>query len=300
MDLTIVVVTYNSQRFVRGCLGSLRARMPKRYRAQVVVVDNASQDASAEIIRSEFPEVQLVQAGANLGFGRGNNLGMAVAPARYYYLHNADAYLQGDSLDAALDLLEAHPGVGVAGLPLVFPDQSPQTGAYAFSGPVKWALQGLGVDRLARVVAIAPRLGWLRAMLARLPMAQSFVRTHAKGALPEVTHVDWVCGAAMILREAVRADLGGGFDPAIFLYGEDEDLCIEARRKGWQVAQLGVAPVIHEFGWASGGKPSQQVARLKAESLKVFIDKHFARGSLRWLAMRAMLWLKKRAWGVNG
>ena len=301
-DLTIVIVTYNSARFVRACLGSLREHMPRRYSSQVVVVDNASQDDCVAIIRAEFPEVQLVQSAENLGFGRGNNRGMAEAPARYYYLHNADAYLQGDSLDAALDLLEAQPGIGVAGLPLVFPDLSPQTGAYAFSGPLKWALQGVGVPRLARAVAVSPRLGWLRVALQRLPMARSYLHTHADSAAPQtpVSEVDWVCGAAMILREAVRRDLGGGFDPAIFLYGEDEDLCIEARKKDWKVAQLAVTPVIHEFGWGSAVGASPRVARLKAESLKVFIDKHFRRGSPRWLAMRSMLWLKKRAWGVKG
>jgi hypothetical protein len=301
IDLTIIIVTYNSAGLMRDCLESLRRHWPQRYGAQLVVVDNASQDDTAAIILAEFPEVRLLQSPENLGFGRGNNLGMQAAPARYYYLHNPDARLQGDSLDEALDILEVQPEIGVAGLPLVFPDLRPQTAAYAFTGPLKWVLQGLAVPRLARAVAVSQRLGWLRAGLRRLPMARSFLQTHAGGdfPMPQSREVDWVCGAALILREAVRADLGGGFDPAMFLYGEDEDLCIEARKNGWGVAQLGVTPVIHEFGWGSAGKASPDVARLKAESLKVFINKHFHRGSPRWAAMRALLWLKKRRWGVK-
>lgn len=299
-DVTIAVVTYNSERFVRKCLGSLLEHLPGDFSAQIVVLDNASTDKSVEIIKNEFPSVTLIESPENLGFGRGNNKCMEEAPARYYYLHNADAYLQDDSLNSALHLLEKEQDIGIAGLPLVFPDLSPQTGAYGYTTPSKWALQALGVRKLAKWIATSPSAALVRKPLSKVPMAATYIRTHSSqsGAPSQVTDVDWVCGASLILREAVRTDLGGGFDPAIFLYGEDEDMCICARQKGWRIAQLPVTPVIHEFGWGSSGKTSPVVARLKASSLKVFIDKHFRPGSPKWIAMRTMLWIQKKSWGV--
>lgn len=299
-DVTVVVVTYNSARFVRDCLKSLIANAPLLHSSQIVVVDNASKDDTVSIIKSDFPEVTLLESPENVGFGRGNNLGMAHAPARYYYLHNADAYLQKNVLDQAINILDGAPHIGVAGLPLVFPDMSPQTGAYAFTTPLKWALQGLRIPAIARRIASDPNLRWLHKPLATLPMARSFLRTHNGNAqtATKIALVDWVCGAALILREETRTALDGGFDPSIFLYGEDEDLCIEARKSGWNVAQLPVTPVIHEFGWGSSGKASREVARLKADSLKVFINKHFSRPGPSWAAMRAMLWIKRKSWRV--
>ncbi|WP_417268639.1 glycosyltransferase family 2 protein [Celeribacter baekdonensis] len=299
-DVTIAVVTYNSERFVRDCIGSLLAHSPKDFSTQIVVVDNASQDRTVAILKEEFPSITLIESSENLGFGRGNNLAMENAPARYYYLHNADAYLQGDSLNAALHILEHEQEIGIAGLPLVFPDQSPQTGAYGFTTPAKWLLQGLGVRHFAKWVATSDQAKWLRAPLSRISMAQTYIRTHSSAAAPleHSVDVDWVCGASLILREQVRQDLNGGFDPDIFLYGEDEDMCIRAQQSGWRVAQVPATPVIHEFGWGSSGKSSPVVSRLKADSLKVFINKHFKNGSPKWLAMRAMLWVQKKRWGV--
>lgn len=299
-DVTIAVVTYNSERFIRDCISSLIENTPQNFSTQIVVVDNASSDNTTTILKEEFPQIKLIKSQNNMGFGQGNNLAMEQAPARYYYLHNADAYLQGDSLNTALNLLEQHPKIGIAGLPLVFPDHSPQTGAYGFTSPAKWLLQGIGVRYLAKWIATSDRAKWLRTPLSKFSMAETYLRTHSSVSEPlnRIVDVDWVCGASLILRENVRLDLDGGFDPGIFLYGEDEDMCIQAHQAGWRVAQLPVLPVIHEFGWGSSGKTSPVVSRLKAESLKFFVDKHFKVGSIKWAAMRVMLWIQKKSWGV--
>jgi GT2 family glycosyltransferase len=300
-DVTIVVVTYNSEHFVRGCIGSLLRYFPTDFSAEIVVVDNASQDETVAIIKNEFPTVRLIEAPKNLGFGKANNLAMMEIPARYYYLHNADAYLQSNGLDVALRMLDESPEIGIAGLPLVFPDGSPQTGAYGFTTPMKWFLQGIGARKVAKWIASSERAKCLRRALLRISMAETYIRTHSsvENMPEEIVDVDWVCGAALILREEVRQDLSGGFDPDIFLYGEDEDMCIRAHQSGWRVSQLPVYPVIHEFGWGSSGKSSPVVSRLKAESLKFFIDKHFKRGRPKWLLMRSMLWIQEKRWNVG-
>ncbi len=301
VDVTTVVVSYNSAETLERCLRSLQENAPQVYRSKIVVVDNASMDGSADLVRCQFPDVMLIECTQNLGFGQGNNLGMIEAPARYYYLHNSDAYLQTNILDDVIAKLDFEKNVGIAGLPLVYPDLSPQTAAYSHTTPIKWILQGLGVDKLVKGIT---KISWLHGVLKpliRIPVAGSFIQTHSNTVNDGqgFRDVDWVCGASMVLREEVRSSLGGGFDPAIFLYGEDEDICIEAKKLGWRVVQAPVTPVIHEFGWGKHRKQSKIVAQLKADSLKVFVDKHFHQGSVSWWAMNSMLWMKRKAWGVK-
>jgi GT2 family glycosyltransferase len=137
--------------------------------------------------------------------------------------------------------------------------------------------------------------------LKALPVSGSFLQTHSNelSSTPKIRDVDWVCGAAMVIRDETKKQLGGGFDPNIFLYGEDEDICIEAKHLGWKVQQINIEPVIHEFGWGKHKKTSTKVATLKAQSLGVFIDKHFNKYSPSWLSMKFMLWIKKLSWGVK-
>lgn len=299
VDVAIVVVSYNSSDTLKNCLDSLLKHRPRRHSWRILVVDNASADGSADLVRQGFADVELIASAENLGFGRANNLAMDRQPARYYYLHNADAYLQDNVLDPALDYLDANPETGIAGLPLVFPDHSPQTAAYAFSTPLKWALQAIGLDKIVKRILRSGLVGRFAKPLSRLPLARTFVDTHLGPQDREAAakEVDWVCGAAMIVRNEVKSALGG-FDPRIFLYGEDEDLCIEAAKKGWHIEQIRCTPVIHDFGWGKSGRTSPTVARLKQQSLRYFIDKHFPRWRPSWLAMRVLLWLKGLTWNV--
>lgn len=299
-DLSVIIVTYNSEKFIKKCIQSVFEHLPKELTTTVFVFDNASTDSTIDIVKANFPKVFLIESSENLGFGVGNNLAIEKQISKYYYLHNADAYLQGDSLQHAIELLDTNRDIAVAGLPLVFPDQSPQTGAYSFTSPTKWLLQGLNVHRMLKSLLSSKYFCWLKVPLSRIPMAKTYIHTHSNDqkSLKKVMDVDWVCGASMILRNDALKDLNSGFDPDIFLYGEDEDLCIRAHEKGWRVCQLPVQPVIHEFGWGTTGKSSPFVSKLKADSLRVFIDKHFKRYSLRWFAMRIMLWIQKKSWGI--
>lgn len=302
-DLTIVVVTYNSFDTIARCLLSLREYVPKQITSRVVVVDNASCDGTAEIVRSQFPEVHLLQPGENLGFGKANNLAMQRFPARYYYLHNADAYLQGDSIDRVVGVMDANPKVGIAGLPLVYPDQSPQTAAYAFTSPVKWGLQGVGVGKVLRNLLRSKSGRLLLAPVRRVRMARTFMATATPSKNPQLLDgsletVDWVCGASFVISESARAAVGG-FDEIFFLYCEDEDLCHRVSDAGWQICQISVIPVIHDFGWGKSGRSSPIVARLKADSHTILINRYFLKGSMSWIAMHAMLWIKARIWGAD-
>ncbi|MBX7492968.1 glycosyltransferase family 2 protein [Qipengyuania sp. 1NDW9] len=299
-DISIVIVTYNSQEFIRRCLTSVLENRPRRSH-RIVVVDNASSDETASIVRAEFPQVELVCLPENVGFGRGNNAGFEHAPARFYYCHNADAYLQANVLDPAIDLFDADPKLGIVGLPLVFPDFSPQTSAYSASTPLKWALQGLGIGALVKKLVEGNPEGLAARVLGKHRLGRTFVATHAEGGStdieqPPAEDVDWVCGAAMIIRDAAIEEAGHAFDPDIFMYGEDEELCLRASRNGWKVKKANVTPVIHEFGWGKSVKASRKVVDLKFDGLRVFIDKTYRDRPISRLAMHAMLRMKYMTW----
>lgn len=300
-DLTIVLVAYNSDKTLAKALKSIADFAPQHLRSRIVVVDNNSPDGSADLVQCDFPQVTLLRSPVNLGFGGGNNLAMRAFPARYYYLHNTDAYLQHPVLDDVIDAADRAPEVGIVGLPLVYPDQSPQTAAYAFSTPAKWALQGLGVGAALKKVLRWRVARRVLAPLGHTRMGKTFfaaeVGQSQRRPSNRLEPVDWVCGAALVLRHQVFMDTGG-FDESIFLYGEDEDLCRAAAGKGWGVAQIDTCAVVHDFGWGTSGRASRRVAKLKAESLATFVNKHFQRGSPRWIAMRVMLWIKRRSWGA--
>lgn len=283
-EVAFVVVTWNSAAHVRRCIESIVAHaLPTQRLKTIAVIDNASTDGTPAILaelKGAAPGLHVTLLDRNIGFGAANNTGFAEVPARYYVLMNPDAWLVADSISPALALLRADPAVAVCGLPLVFPDGTPQTHAYRFSSWEKWLLQLLGVRALA---ARAVRIPGLAAVLARSRLGRDFALHHARppfdleragsGGHTGSSHpVDWVCGAAMVVDgDFIRET--GGFDRRMFLYGEDEDLCIQAHRRGRSVAVVDAAPVVHELGWGAN-RFDRVTADHKFLSLRHFIRKN--------------------------
>lgn len=297
-EVAFVVVTCNSAPHVRACIESIVAHaLPTKSPKTIIVVDNASADGTAAILTElagKVPGLRVTFCERNLGFGAANNLGFAAVPARYFVLLNPDARLVADSVTPAVALLAAQPSVAVCGLPLVFPDGSPQTSAYRFSSWKKWLLQLLGVRALA---ARAVRIRGLSALLSGCSYGRDFALLHARapidlervrqGEHPGSSRpVDWVCGAAMVVDgDFIRET--GGFDRLMFLYGEDEDLCIRAHRRGRGVRVVDAAPVAHELGWGRH-RFNRATADFKFDSLRHFIRKNID-GPFDRLMMRLLL-----------
>lgn len=282
-----ILVTYNSARTVQASIQSLVDHGPSDM--PIVVVDNCSADDTQAIIGGFGDRVQLIASPTNVGFGAGNNAGMRAVDASFYYLHNADAYLNAGSLQTALAAMEADPAIGIAGLSLSYPDGRPQISAYAFSGPLKWTLQLLRVQDMYRLVARGP----LRPVLTVLASRSSFGKSYA-GIVGQKTtdmplRVDWVTGAALLLSRAAR-DKTGGFDESIFLYSEDEDLCRRVRRENLDVVLVRNTPFVHELGWHANRK-STGYSGVKFASKQVFIRKHFT--GWRYVTMTALLRIKR-------
>ena len=212
--LSVVVVSFNTRDLLRACLASARRFEPG---AQVIVVDNASRDGSAAMVRAEFPEVTVIEAGRNLGFAGANNLGLAVATRPVIVLLNSDTELLDDSLSRCAARLAADPHLGAVHPRLVGADGTPQECEYP--------LPSLG-HLVRRAVRLRPR----------------------EALRPGRT---WLAGTALVIRREALATVGGKLDDGYFIYWEDADLSA-LRRAGWGLAVEETALVRH-VGGASGG-----------------------------------------------
>ncbi|GIV75938.1 MAG: glycosyl transferase [Litorilinea sp.] len=267
-DLSIIIVTWNVWDLLRACLlsiercsrpvpgghgesqggkdgGSLREFGPpdRPHRLEVIVVDNASSDATAELLPARFPWVRLIANPENLGFTRGNNRGYACSRGRFVYFLNPDTELlcsglAGDGLWQLFQAVAANETVGLAGPRLHYADNSFQNNRRRFPTPLTGFFESTWLGRLW------PGNPWVR-------------RMHMADWPPTFSHdVDWVTGAAMLARrealEAIRPpDAAGPFDEGFFMYSEELDLCHRLKRQGWRVIYVPQARVIHYEGRSS-------------------------------------------------
>jgi len=301
-DAIVVIVTYNSESDIETCIQSLAQHFPllNQGRAQVHIVDNASSDSTPEILSmfaKKYCWLNLHFQRENLGFGAGNNVVLKSIPSNTYVLLNADTSLVADSISPAIEYLDAHSEIGVLGLPLVYPDGSPQSYTFVASAWYRWFLLLIGLRRLAKVFA---SLKFMHKLIRPFPFFHNFANNHAKKTLDlnnslaiaasfsgETRLVSWVAGAAMLLSSNFVKE-SRGFDPNIFLYGEDEDLCIDARRRGYSVMVLQTPPVVHNLGWSGDSGFQPCVAKMKYDSLKYFIRKNID-GDFNRFMMRILL-----------
>jgi len=248
-DVSVLLVSFNTKSLLPRCFESIR-QSAGSLSYEVIVVDNASRDGSAEFIRQNYPEVKLIESGANLGFGNANNLGLPQVTGEYLVLLNTDAFLVGDALERSVKRMRERPEVGMAGARLTGEQGEWQPSARSF--PTVWreflVLSGLS---------------------ARYPKSPVFGK-------PDLTHLDqgreilcdWVPGAFAVLPKTL-VDRLGLFDPAFFLYSEEVDLCLRIRRAGLQVAYWPDVHVIH-LGGASASTFSDKLISKSGKQMQLW------------------------------
>ncbi|MHB1784883.1 MAG: glycosyltransferase family 2 protein [Acidimicrobiales bacterium] len=250
LGLEVVVVSYNTRDHLVECVASL-------YRAGaggVTVVDNASSDGSAQALRSAFPQAQLIQTGANLGYGAAANRGIQATSAPLVAVANPDLVVAEGALARLRLVLESSPMLALVGPRMENPDGSTYPSARRFPSLVEAA----GHAFLGQV---APRNRFTR----RYKMLEEHQRDGLEEHQPDgvaipgpVRPVDWVSGAFFLARRTALEALGG-FDEGYFMYMEDVDLCWRARRAGWSVAYVPNAVVTHHQGVASDQHPYRKI-----------------------------------------
>lgn len=232
--ISVIIVSHNVCDLLRECLDSVSASGAAPP-VDVIVVDNASDDATVEMLRSQYLGVRLLANHANVGFARANNQGLTVATdTPYVMLLNPDTVVRPGAVEALCQAMEADPALGIVGPRIVNPDGSLQSGPLAFPGLVSTAF-GMAPARQRRAASA----------------------THG------VVGADWVLGACMLVRRAVINTVGP-MDDGYFLYGEEKDWCYRVKQAGWRVGVLMDAEVVHH----GGGSTSQRAPM----SYQAYID----------------------------
>ncbi len=248
LDVSIIVVSWNTRPILLQCLQAVRDRVHGASH-EVIVVDNASSDASAEAVAERFPEVRLVRNTTNLGFAVAVNQGLRTALGRYALLLNPDALLGEGAVEALIDHMDRHPDCGLAGAQLLDPDGARQ---HSFDN---WPT--LSTELLNK------------SLLRRLRPARYPSKYQAYDAPFEV---ESLIGAAILARREAAADVGL-LDEAYFLFLEETDWCLRMRRAGWKVTHVPAARVYHLQGQSKRIAPAK--ARIEyLRSLYHFFRKH--------------------------
>jgi N-acetylglucosaminyl-diphospho-decaprenol L-rhamnosyltransferase len=227
-DVSVVIVSWNAKDLTDQALRSLNAHNASDD-LEVIVVDNNSEDDTAEHLRREWPQVKLVRPGENTGFSRGNNIGFGHARGRYVLLLNSDTIVLPTTVSGLVRHLDAEPSVGCVGARHLNPDMS-----------LQWS-----VDDFPNL----PNDFLHYTDLYRLPFLQSWLarRWPRWTAHNEERDVDWVNGACMMVRREV-IEQTGGFDESFFIFAEELDWCRRIWDAGWRVRFIPDAELIHIQG----------------------------------------------------
>jgi len=261
VQLSILIVNWNSKDYLRRCLESIRLTCAMLTK-QIVVVDGGSFDGCAELIADEFPEVEFVQSQENIGFARSNNLGFCQVTGDAVLLLNPDTEVRPGAVAALLDNLMHLPAAGILGARLLNSDES---------------LQFSSVHPLPTAWNVAIDSEWVR---------RRWWRRKGPTADAAAMEVEAVSGACMMLLAGTFRRLGG-FDSRYFMYAEDMDLCCQVRRAGMKVYHAPQARIVHHGGGSSRTQFSKFQVVMIREALKLYILKNHGRVHC-WMYRRLM------------
>lgn len=255
VDLSIIVVSFNTKVMTLAALDSVYAEtLDLAY--EVIVVDNASHDGSAEAIAAHPGRPRLVALAQNIGFARANNLAAASARGRQILLLNPDTIVQSRAIDLLAAFSKAHPDAKIWGGRTLFADGSLNPSS-CWGRMTPWRL----FCRASGLTALFPRSEWFNG--------------EAYGGWPRnrVREVDIVSGCYFLVDRDLWQRLGG-FDPLFFMYGEEADLCLRAHALGARPMVTPAATIVH-YGGASERARSDKMVRLLSAKASL-VERHFA------------------------
>lgn len=252
MILSIIIVNWNTREMLQDCLASLKEHTDNN-NVKVIVVDNASKDGSSEMVKSQFPQVHLINSGGNIGFGKANNLAKPYADTQFILFLNPDTVILDNSIAKMVNYMKANQDVGALGCKMRFPDGVIQPlGLQWFPSPFTELISMLFISQKTHKV-LKPFLPYID------PKKNSIVSK--------------LYGGCLMVRKSVLEKVGW-FDERFFMYGEDVDLCRRTIDAGWKLFYLSDAEIIHLCGGASGEAPSNFSVLMKCESISKLMRKY--------------------------
>lgn len=273
MDLSVIILSYNTRDITSECLNKLQSSViscQKKLgnKIEVIVLDNASTDGSSEMIKEKYisidsrfrgndVKIKLIESKENTGYSRGNNLALKKTSYPIVLFLNSDVYVEGDSLEKALVYFK-NPNCDVLGPKLVFEDGKFQPSAGNLPTPLNTIFWILGIS-------LIPIVGQFTN--AFHPNYQSFFES------PTVVPVGWVTGAFLMIRREVFENIEG-FDEDIFMYLDEVDLCKRISDKGYKIWYAPNIQVVHLHG-ASSKFDSSLALLSELKGLKYYFSKYY-------------------------
>lgn len=244
MDLSVIVVSYNTCRLLDDCLRSLYAAEPPPRGMEVIVVDNASADGSPQMVRDRYPEARLIADSDNRGYAAANNRGSTVATGDYLLFLNSDTVVGRDALARPVAYMRANPDVGALTVRLVYPsgERDPDNHR-GFPTPWNAFCHFAGLSRL----------------FPHNPRFNGYFRSYEH--FDQIHPVPVIAGSYMLMPRVLDRQLGG-WDETYFFYGEDIDYCYRIHQSGRSIVYYPLVEVVHYKGASSGlRKESADIAR---------------------------------------
>jgi N-acetylglucosaminyl-diphospho-decaprenol L-rhamnosyltransferase len=260
LDLSVVVVSYNTIDLLRECLATAVVSLASpgadglRLEYELFVVDNASVDGSVAMVAEEFPQAKLIANDTNRGFAAANNQALAQATGRYYLLLNPDTEVIGDALPSLVAFMDDHPKAGAAGARLENPDRTFQHSAFRF--PTLWM-----------------------SFFDFFPLNHRVVNSRLNGRYPRSKYtrpfqIDHPLGACMIVRAEAAAQVGL-LDERFFMYCEEIDWCMRIKQAGWEIWCTPDSGVVHHVGASARQFRGPMLVELHRSRQRLFA-KHYS------------------------
>ncbi|MEX2425856.1 MAG: glycosyltransferase [Thermomicrobiaceae bacterium] len=256
IDLSVVIVSYNTSDLLNNCLSSIEAWLEAHaHTGEIIVVDNASTDGTPGMISRRFPEVVLIENKKNVGFAAANNQGMRSARGRYIVLLNPDTTVIGDAFGQLARYLDANPEVGLVGPKLIYPDGQVQSSRRRFPTRLTGYLESTLLQEYWPDNRVARRY-----YLADKPDDRT-------------QQVDWLVGACLMARrEAIESV--GLLDERYFMYSEEVEWSYRLSRQGWKIIYLQAATVVHHEGASSSQNVAQRQVYFDSSKVLLYRQLH--------------------------
>lgn len=252
-DLSIIIVSWNTRALLHSCLASIYATAGA-LSVQVIVVDCASTDDTVSMLAVDYPQVITLAQQENVGFTRGNNIGLAKATGRYLFLLNPDTLVMQDCLQGLVEYLEAHPDAGIVGPHTLNPDLTHQSTRRRFPTLMTGLFEST----------------WLQGIAPKNLLDSYYVRDALDS---DTVAVDWVQGSALMARSEVYERIGG-LDESFVMYSEELDWCRRAKAAGFGVVYVGDAQIVHYGGQSSGQSGARSQIYFQQSKIRYFRKHH--------------------------
>lgn len=269
---SIIIVSYNTKDILRNCLSSIYIH-GKDMSPEIIVVDNASSDGSAEMVEKEFPDVILLTNANNEGFSKANNIGVGKSTGEYVLFLNSDTEIKSNSLQELLTVMEENPQVGAATCKVLLPNGKLDDACHR-GFPTPW-------NSFCHFTALSK-------LFPKSELFGGYSLTYLDTNLPH--EIDACAGAFMLVRRKAGED-AGWWDEDYFWYGDDLDFCYRLKQLGWKVYYYPFVSILHYKGVSGGIKEiskeltlatketKRMATKARFDAMRIFYKKHYEKNN---------------------